>query len=227
MLVWLGAAFVITVIPAHITWLVERRHADSMVSKSYFPGVFQAFGWGLGTLAAQPDDAPKHWLARAMGVLWAFVSIIFVAYYTATLTANLTVERFDAEISSPADLFGKKVCTVANTTSAHFLRDLTVNATGAPTIDDCFRGLKKNDYAAVVFDAPVLQYYVTHDGAGTAQLAGPIFQDEDYGIVLQLGSELRKKVDEALMSMREDGTYDMIKAKWFGSEDAHSPGEPG
>jgi len=109
MLIRLGAAFVITVIPAHITWLVERHHADSMVSKAYFPGVFQAFGWGLGTLAAQPDDAPRHWMARAMGVLWAFVSIIVVAYFTATLTANLTVERFDAQISSPADLFGKKV----------------------------------------------------------------------------------------------------------------------
>ena len=226
MLIWLGAAFVLTVIPAHITWLVERRHADSMVSKSYFPGVFQAFGWGLGILAAQADDAPRHWLARAMGVLWAFVSIIFVAYYTATLTANLTVERFDAQISSPADLFGKKVCTVANTTSAHFLRDLGVTAAGATAIDDCFTGLKNGDYVAVVFDAPVLQYYAAHEGSGTAQLAGTVFQNEDYGIAFRVGDELRKKVDEALLSIREDGTFDLIKSKWFG-DDAHSAGQPG
>lgn len=226
MLVWLGAAFVITVIPAHITWLVERRHADSMVSKSYFPGVFQAFGWGLGTLAAQTDDAPRHWLARAMGLLWAFVSIIFVAYYTATLTANLTVERFDAQISSPADLFGKKVCTVANTTSAHFLRDLGVTATNATNINDCYTGLKKRDYVAVVFDAPVLQYYAAHEGSGTAQLAGTVFQNEDYGIAFRPGDELRKKVDEALLSIREDGTYDMIKSKWFG-DDTHPADQPG
>lgn len=226
MLVWLGAAFVITVIPAHITWLVERRHAESMVSKSYFPGVLQAFGWGLGALAAQADEAPRHWLARAMGVLWAFVSIIFVAYYTATLTANLTVERFDNQISSPADLFGKKVCTVVDTTSAHFLRDLAVGATGAAKIDDCYSGLKKGDFEAVVFDAPVLQYYVAHGGAGTAQLAGPVFKNEDYGIAFRVGSELRQKADAALLSMREDGTYDMIKSKWFGDA-AHSAGQPG
>lgn len=60
MLVWLGVALVLTVIPAHITWLLERRHPQSMVSKSYFPGVFQAFRWSLGMLAAQPDDAPRH-----------------------------------------------------------------------------------------------------------------------------------------------------------------------
>jgi polar amino acid transport system substrate-binding protein len=224
MLGWLGAAFIITVIPAHITWLVERRHTDSMVSKSYFPGVLQAFGWGLGTLAAQPDDAPRHWLARCMGLLWAFVSIIFVAYYTATLTANLTVERFDAQISSPTDLFGKSVCTVANTTSTHFLSDLGISFTGARTIEDCYTGLKRGDFDATVFDAPVLQYYARHGGSGAVEIAGPIFKNEDYGIVFRPGSPLRQQVDEALLSMREDGTYDMIKAKWFGNEEGKAAG---
>ncbi len=65
-----GAAFVITVIPAHITWLVERRHADSMVSKSVLPRLCcRRSGGGCGALAAQADEAPRHWLARAMGVL--------------------------------------------------------------------------------------------------------------------------------------------------------------
>jgi len=136
------------------------------------------------------------------------------------------VERFDAQISSPADLFGKKVCTVANTTSAHFLRDLGVTAAGATAIDDCFTGLKNGDYVAVVFDAPVLQYYAAHEGSGTAQLAGTVFQNEDYGIAFRVGDELRKKVDEALLSIREDGTFDLIKSKWFG-DDAHSAGQPG
>ena len=35
MLVWLGAALALAVIPAHIIWLLERRDADSFVSKSY------------------------------------------------------------------------------------------------------------------------------------------------------------------------------------------------
>ena len=43
MLVWLSAALAITVLPAHILWLVERRHSDAMVARSYFPGIFQAF----------------------------------------------------------------------------------------------------------------------------------------------------------------------------------------
>jgi polar amino acid transport system substrate-binding protein len=218
-LVWLGAALVLTVIPAHIIWLVERGHADSMVSKSYFPGIFQAFGWGLGMLAAAPDDAPRHWIARAMAVVWAFVSIIFVAYYTATLTANLTVEQFDSQIHSPSDLVGKKVCTVAKTTSASFLRTLGVTPTEVPSIDVCFNGIRDRSFDAVVYDAPVLRYHVANDGAGVMALAGPVFQNEDYGIAFRNGSDLRKEADEALLSMREDGTYELIKQKWFGSDE--------
>jgi ABC-type amino acid transport substrate-binding protein len=48
------------------------------------------------------------------------------------------------------------------------------------------------------------------------ELAGPIFQTEDYGIAFPNGSELRKQADSALLSMREDGTYELIKQKWFG-----------
>ncbi|MGI9123829.1 MAG: transporter substrate-binding domain-containing protein [Mycobacterium sp.] len=218
MLVWLGVALLLTVIPAHITWLIERRHHNSMVSKSYFPGIFEAFGWGLGVLAAQPDDNPRHWGNRGLALVWAFVSIIFVAYYTATLTANLTVERFDAQISSPADLYDKRVCTVAGTTSADFLNELGIKPQGVTTIEECFAGIRTHDYDATVFDAPVLQYYVSHDGAGAAELVGTVFQSEDYGIAFRNGSDLRKTFDEALLSIREDGDYDLIKGKWFGTE---------
>ena len=218
MAVWLLAALALTIIPAHFIWLLERRHADSMVAKSYFPGIFQAFGWGLGMLAAAPDDAPRHWHTRSLGVLWAFVSIIFVAYYTATLTANLTVEKFDAQITSPADLVGRKVCAVANTTSTSALEDLGVSATGVPKIDDCYAGLKKGEFEAVVGDAPLLQHYVAHNGAGSAELAGSVFHHEDYGIAFPLGSDLRKQADDALLSIRENGDFDLIKNKWLGED---------
>lgn len=218
MAVWLLAALVLTVIPAHIIWLLERRQDDSTMSTSYFPGIVQAFGRGLRMLAAAPYDSPRHWLTRALGVLWAFVSIIFVAYYTATLTASLTVEKFDARINSPGDLVGRKVCAVANTTSTSALDDIGVPYTGLPTNVDCYRGLQDGTYEATVDDAPLLQYWVTHEGAGVAELAGPVFRREHYGIAFPLGSDLRKQADDALLSIRESGNFDLIKQKWLGND---------
>ncbi len=216
MLVWLLAALALTIVPAHIIWLMERGDPGSMVSTKYFPGIFQAFGWGLGMLAAAPFDPPRRWPIRVVVVLWTFVSIIFVAYYTAILTSNLTVTTIQSKIGSPSDLIGKRVCTVANTTSPPSLDRLGVQYTGLPKIQDCYAGLREGSFDAVVYDAPVLNYYVHHEGAGIAALAGPIFKDEDYGIVFPIGSRLKEQADEALLSMEEDGAYALLKQKWFG-----------
>jgi polar amino acid transport system substrate-binding protein len=43
MLYWLLGGLALALIPAHINWLAERRHTDSLVSKSYFPGIFESF----------------------------------------------------------------------------------------------------------------------------------------------------------------------------------------
>ena len=217
MLIWLVAALTLAVVPSHIVWLMERRHSNSMVSKSYFPGIFQSFAWGLGMLAGQAEEFPRHWITKALGVLWAFVGIIFVAYYTATLTANLTVEQLDSQVSSPADLVGKKVCTVDKTNPASFLTTLGIGFTGVATIDRCYAGIKDNMFDAVVFDAPVLAYHIANDGSDDAVLVGTIFENEDYGIVFPIGSDLRKQADAALLKIREDGDYDLIRTKWFGN----------
>ncbi|HPX37250.1 MAG TPA: transporter substrate-binding domain-containing protein [Mycobacterium sp.] len=217
MAVWLWAALVLTILPAHLIWFMERGDAESMVSRKYFPGIFQAFGWGLGMLSAAPFDPPRQWPIRIVTVLWTFVSIIFVAYYTAILTTNFTVARINSQIKSPSDLIGKTVCTVANTTSAPALTKLGVDFTAVPKIDDCFAGFEKKDFETVVYDAPVLQYYVAHRGAGIAAVAGPVFKDEDYGVAFPIGSDLRRQFDDALLAVQEDGEFDRLKQKWFGS----------
>lgn len=232
MFVWLLAGLLLTIIPAHIFWLVERRRPDedeedgSPVSRSYFPGIFQSFAWGLGFLGFMPDTFPHRALGRLLGVLWGFVAVIFVSYFTANLTTTLTVNTYSSQINGPSDLTGKKVATVAGTTAAQHLKDLGVDANGLPNIDDCYRGLRDGTFDAVVFDSPILRYYAAGDGAGSVQLTGPIFNAEDYGFGFRQESDLRSAVDESLLSIRQDGTYDLIKRKWFG-DDSQAGNEPG
>jgi len=235
MLVWLFAGLILSVLPAHIFWLIERRKPDepeddeesSPISRSYFPGIFQSFAWSLGFLGFMPDTFPHRSLGRLLGILWGFVAILFVSYFTATLTTNLTVSTYAGQISGPSDLMGKKVATVAGTTSAKRLEELGIPATGLSNIDDCYRGLRDGTYEAVVFDSPVLRYYAVGDGAGAVQIAGPVFQAEDYGLAFPPKSDLRAQVDLALLEIRQDGTYELIKRKWFGDETSPSAGEPG
>lgn len=217
MLLWLFAALVLAVLPAHIVWLTERAQPDSPMSRAYFPGIFQAFIYGLGMLASQPDEFPRHWANRILGILLAFVSIVFAAYFTAILTSNFTVEKITSEITGPTDLIGKRVCATADTTSAAALTKMGVQFTGVPDTTDCYAGLKDNRFDAIVNDSPILRYWVTHDGDGIATLAGPVFKPEDYGVIFPLNSPLTREFNRALLTMQEDGDFALLEQKWFGN----------
>ena len=62
----------------------------------------------------------------------------------------------------------------------------------------------------------VLLYCASHEGKGKVQVVGPIFRKENYGIVFPDKSPLRKRVNEALLKLRENGAYDQLYKKWFG-----------
>lgn len=218
-LVWLSIAIVLTIIPAHIVWFLERNQEDGIVrSKKYIPGIFQAFYWGLGALATQADSMPRHWFARIVALLWMFTGVVFVAFYTAQLTANLTVQQFKSEISGPSDLPGKSVATIRASTSESWLRASGVKTESFATTDEAFKALTDKKVDAFVFDAPVLQYYAAHAGAGQVRAVGSVFHNEDYAFAFRNDSDLRKPVNAALLAMREDGSYDTLAEKWFGSK---------
>ena len=48
-------------------------------------------------------------------------------------------------------------------------------------------------------------------------MTGGVFLRENYGIVFPTGSPLVEDVNQALLGLREDGTYDQIYRKWFGT----------
>jgi polar amino acid transport system substrate-binding protein len=215
-LLWLGVVLLLILIPAHLVWWLERRHPSGIISeKNYFPGIFTAMFWAAGTLATQAEQMPRQWLARVIAVLWMFTGVVFVAFYTAQLTATLTVQQIEGTIHGPDDLRGRLAGTTRGSTSAAYLRSLNARIREFSNIEEAYKALLDGKLDAVVFDAPVLLYYASHDGQGRVQLVGKPFHEEDYGIVFPSGSSLRKPVNEALLSLREDGTYGRIYDEWF------------
>jgi polar amino acid transport system substrate-binding protein len=212
----LGIMLLIILIPAHIIWLVERNHKGGFLENSnYFPGIFKACWWAAGTLATQAEEMPKSALGRVMAVIWMFISVVFIAYFTATVTTSLTVEQLQSNIKGPQDLAGKRVATIVGSTSANYLKQQKIEAREFKQIDETFAALNNSDVDAVVFDAPILLYYSAHDGKGKVQVVGSIFRKESYAIALPNGSPHRKPINNALLSLQEKGTYQEIYDKWF------------
>jgi polar amino acid transport system substrate-binding protein len=215
--VWLGVALLLVLIPANLIWLLERRHPDSMISnQNYFPGIFEALYWGISSLTSQAQEMPHQWVARVISNFWMFVGVVFVALYTAQLTATLTVQQIRGAIEGPGDLPGKQVATIAGSTAVEYLRQHKAQVQEFTTSDQMFQALLDKKVDAVVTAAPLLLYYATHEGTGRVKTVGPEFNTGPIAIMVQLDSPLRRKINLALIALREDGTYQQIYDKWFG-----------
>jgi len=186
---WFGVALLLVLIPAHIVWLFERRQQDGLISnKHYFPGIFEAFYWGLATLAAQVEAMPRQWIARSLAVLWMFASVVFIASYTAQLTTTLTVEQIRGAIEGPDDLAGKQVATLAASPAVDYLREMKAQVQEFPTPSQMYSALLDNKVDAVVTQAPLLLYYAAHEGKGRVKVVGPQFVRRPLAIMVQLNS---------------------------------------
>jgi ABC-type amino acid transport substrate-binding protein len=77
--------------------------------------------------------------------------------------------------------------------------------------------LVEGEVAAVVVDIAVMTDYIKQSQGAVKLVGGPV-TEEEYGIAVNKDrANVRELLDAALAQIREDGTYDQIFAKWFGS----------
>lgn len=216
-LLYIVAVAFILLLMAHLVWFFERRNPTGMLThREYFPGIFEACWWAASTLATQADQMPRAAIARIIAVAWMFMSVVFIAYFTAAVTSSLTVQQLRGDINGPEDLPGKRVASIKGSTSVEYLRQHNVESVEFTKIEEAYQALQDRQVDAVVYDAPVLLFYAAHEGKGKVQTAGAIFRRENYGIVFPSNSAHRKRVNEALLKLKESGIYDQLYTKWFG-----------
>jgi len=141
-------------------------------------------------------------------------------YYTAT-QAVVVLEDGAPEIGSLDDLTGLELGAQSGTTSLTAIREaiqpdsdpLVFRNTNAAT-----QALQNGQVEAIVADLPTALFIVAAqlDGgavAGQFEYAGG--QAEEFGLLLEKGSPLTPCVDEAVTTLREDGTLDDLEQEWL------------
>ncbi len=211
---YLLALLAVFVIAGHVVWVSTRRRTGLGYIAGVGMGIYQAAGLGLVGDYGVAD--PKRPWGRAAAVLWTIVGISFVSLFTAALASQLTAQRIQSSITGVHDLVGAKVATVTGSSAAAYLNAHEIGFVGVPTIEEAYRQLDAGDVAAIVFDAPVLQHHIKATGTTNEILVGGIFARENYGIALPTASPLRKKINETLLDIAADGTYENLSARYFG-----------
>lgn len=131
------------------------------------------------------------------------------------------VRKNDKNITGFKSLKGKVVATKLGTSALNYVN---ANLKGAknivtfPNIDQAYMDLLSGSADAVVFDAPNIDYYIKTKGNNQVKKVGELLDGQQYGIAYPKNSKLTKKMDVALKALMDNGTYNKIYKKWFGTE---------
>ncbi len=218
LLLFIAIAFVALMGGGMLMWFFERRaqpYFDRPAREAWFP----SFWWALNLVVngGFEERVPRTPVGRLFGVMLVISSLFIVSIFVAKITSVMTVEAITGSVNSVNDLYGQRVTTIENSTAAGFLDRREIGYRAYAGLDPMLADFEAGNIDAVVFDAPILSYYATHQGKDIATMAGPAFLRENYGILFPTGSPLVEDVNQALLALREDGTYDTIYRKWFGT----------
>ena len=218
-LLWILVAFGLLFGGGMLMWALERRrqpYFDRPAADALFP----SFWWALNLVVngGFEERMPQSRGGRLFAVLLVVSSLFVVSIFVAKITAVLTVEAIQSNIQGLGDLDHQTVGTIEGSTTATYLQQRNINYWGYSDLDQLIQAFEAENVTAVVFDAPILAHYIKTAPAGSAELTGPVFRRENYGIALAPNSELREPINRTLLKFREDGTYATLITKWFGTQ---------
>ena len=212
-------AFALLIGGGMLMWRFERN------AQEYFKGearekLFPSFWWALNLVVngGFEERVPRTALGRVFATLLVISSLFVVSIFVAHITAAMTVDAIQSSVSSVNDLYGKRVGTTSGSTASAYLDQRELRHRGFGDLEALLQSFEEGELDAVIFDAPILSYYVNTDGEGIGALVGPVFLRDNYGFALQTDSPLREPINRTLLRFSEDGTYRALLVKWFGPE---------
>ncbi|MFE8970919.1 glutamate ABC transporter substrate-binding protein [Streptomyces albogriseolus] len=126
----------------------------------------------------------------------------------------------DDEIKSPEDLNDARLCSVTGSTSAQNVKEKLApkaQLQNYPTYSACLTGLQNGAIDALTTDDSILAGYASQSQfKGKFKLGGFKMTDENYGIGVKKGSDLKDKINKALEEMVADGSWDTAVKENFG-----------
>src|SRR5699024_1850916 len=140
-------------------------------------------------------------------------------YYESGLQIGVATDN--EAIQDIDDLEGKTIATRLGSTSAAYIDENIDDAEADQyeQLDQAYMAVENGSDDAILYDAPNIAYYIQTKGEDSLKMVGDLYQAENYGIAFAKDQdELVDAVNEALKTLKENGTYDDIYEKWFGEK---------
>lgn len=142
---------------------------------------------------------------------------------------SLMVRADTSDITGPESLAGgKRLCSVSGSTPAQRIKDKYpgVQLQQYDTYSACVEALRNGAIDAVSTDEVILAGFGAQS-PGAFMIIGEPFSEENYGIGLRLGdSELRDKINAAIVEMQQDGSWNAAFDRNLGAAGISAPTPP-
>jgi glutamate transport system substrate-binding protein len=133
---------------------------------------------------------------------------------------DVLIRADDDTIKSPEDLNNKKLCSVTGSTSAQNVKEKLApkaQLQNYTTYSACLGGLQNGAIDALTTDDSILAGYAAQSQfKGKFKLGGFKMTNENYGIGVKKGSDLKDKINKALEDMVADKSWDKAVQDNFG-----------
>jgi len=157
-------------------------------------------------------------MGRLITGTWMILTMITISSITAGMTTALTLSFSNVQterFTQPTDLKDTRVAVKAGSSSAHWAAIYQARSIKTKTLAEAVRLLENGQVDSVVFDRPLLQYYLRQHPTLPMRVTNFSLARENYGFVLPCNSPLLPKVNVALLQLQESGRMKELHDKWL------------
>ena len=206
----------------NLIWLAERRQNPEQFAPKYSDGLQNGMWFALVTLTTvgYGDRSPKTKVGQLIASVWMIVALLSFSSITAGLasafTAAMSESAAEPSLQTTGDLKGKSVAVVTDTTAVGWADFYRADIRLAPNLEAAVTLLKQEQVEAVMFDRPVLVYYVNQNPDQKLRVTEIRIALEPYGFVLPVDSPLEKLINVQLLNLVYSKDMAMFIERWLG-----------
>jgi polar amino acid transport system substrate-binding protein len=219
-----GGLALLIFIMGNLIWVAEHRKNPDHFSPNYHQGLQSGMWFALVTLTTvgYGDRYPITKSGKIITSVWMIVALLTFSSITAGLasafTAALSEGHERPSMTRASDLQGASVAVIENTTSEEWAKFYRAKARPTKTLPDAIALLKLGKVQALIFDRPVLMYYVNQHPDEKVYVTDLKLAIEPYGFVMPTNSQLETELNVRLLNLVYGKEMERITERWLGAE---------
>ena len=186
-----------------IVWSFERHKNSEMFGGVTAGGIGHGIWWAMVTMTTvgYGDKAPKTLGGRIVALVWMIFSIIFIASFTANITASQTIRELRGKVHGFNDLYNARVGSIPRSEGFDFLTKQGIDVIPFEDLQEGLAAVASGKIDAFVLNEMVLKYLAKREFTGRVHVLSATYDEYFVSIALAHNSSLRKPINKALLQL--------------------------